>query len=141
MSHAPFSQATNLLPIARPGQSGLRHMFVRNLVVDAEIGVYAFEHNRRQRVRVNIDLSVEDTPVTEDRIAEVVSYEPLVLAVRRIVGDGGHVQLVETLAERIASHCFHDRRVRHARVRVEKLDIFEDAEAVGIEIDRPNPQP
>ncbi len=136
-----MSTVPNLHPIARPAGLGLRRMFVRDLMVDAEIGIYAFEQGRRQRVRVNIDLTVEDTPISEDRIAEVVSYEPLVLAVRRIVSQGGHVQLVETLAERIASHCFHDRRVRQARVRVEKLDIFEDAEAVGVEIERLNPAP
>jgi 7,8-dihydroneopterin aldolase/epimerase/oxygenase len=136
-----MNMSASLLPIVQPVTLGLRRMFIRDLMVEAEIGIYAFEHGQRQRVRVNIDLAVEDTPVTDDRIAEVVSYEPLVLAVRRIVAQGGHVQLVETLAERIASHCFDDRRVRQARVRVEKLDIFADAEAVGVEIERPNPAP
>jgi 7,8-dihydroneopterin aldolase/epimerase/oxygenase len=43
---------------------------------------------------------------------------------------------VETLAERIAALCLSDRRVRVARVRVEKLDVFPDATSVGVEIER-----
>jgi len=121
------------------GGLGLRHLFVRDLVLMASIGVYAHEHEARQRVRVNIDLTVDDEAVT-DRIADVVSYERLVDLVKGIVEDGGHIQLVETLAERIAAGCFFDPRVRSARIRVEKLDIFPEAAAVGVEIERLAPR-
>ena len=45
-------------------------------------------------------------------------------------------QLVETLAERIAESCLLDPRVRLARIRVEKLDVFADSAAAGVEIER-----
>ena len=84
-----------------------------------------------QRVRINVDLGVEDDgaralsrqPVGRDELARVVDYEKLAERVRGIVA-AGHVRLVETLAERIAEACLADRRVHLARVRVEKLDIF-----------------
>ena len=47
--------------------------------------------------------------------------------------------LVETLAERLAGICLQDPRVRSARVRVEKLDVFADAVSVGVEIERESP--
>ena len=50
----------------------------------------------------------------------------------------GHVNLVETMAEDIAAMCLEDPRVRSVRVRVEKLDILENAESVGVEIERFN---
>jgi len=34
--------------------------------------------------------------------------------------------------------CLDDNRVRSVRVRVEKLDIFDNAESVGVEIERFN---
>jgi dihydroneopterin aldolase len=46
--------------------------------------------------------------------------------------------LVETRAEDVAAMCLEDRRVLSARVRVEKLDILEDAQSVGVEIERFN---
>lgn len=115
-------------------QTGLRHMFVRDLVMDAPIGVRAHELGRKQRIRLNLDLGVLDTEST-DRLESVVCYDDLIAAVRVVVG-AEHVQLVETLAERIAEACFRDRRVITARIRVEKLDVYPDAESVGVEIER-----
>jgi 7,8-dihydroneopterin aldolase/epimerase/oxygenase len=122
---------------------GIRHVFVRDMVLAARIGVTATEKRAPQRVRVNVDLAVEDDgarplsreKVGKDTLARVVDYEPIAAAVRRIVAEG-HIVLVETLAERIAEACLADRRVLAARVRVEKLEVFADAAAVGVEIER-----
>jgi dihydroneopterin aldolase len=115
-------------------QAGLRRMFVRDLVMDAPIGVRAHELGRKQRIRLNLDLGVLDTEST-DRLDSVVCYDDLIAAVRVVV-DAEHVQLVETLADRIAEACFRDRRVVTARIRIEKLDVYPDAESVGVEIER-----
>jgi dihydroneopterin aldolase len=128
-----------LKPTARIADAvaGLRHVFVRDLDVASRIGVHAHERAAPQRVRVNLDLAVEDAPPANDQLREVVDYDAVVEAVRRVAG-GDHVQLVETLAERIAEACFVDHRVVSARVRVEKLDVFPDCSA-GIEIERLRP--
>lgn len=120
-------------------------MFVRDLVLPARIGVYAHEHGRTQRVRMNLELMVEDDgaanlsrpAVGADDLGRVVDYDTVINEVRRIVA-AGHVQLVETLAERVAEACLRDMRVRAARVTVEKLDVFPDAAGVGVEIERRN---
>ena len=122
-----------------------RRMFVRDLVLDASIGVYAHEHESRQRIRINLDLAVADDGgahrshcvVGPDDLARVVDYEAIVVRVREIV-KSGHVQLVETLAERLARTCLDDARVLNVRVRVEKLDVFVDAASTGVEIERWN---
>ena len=122
---------------------GLRHVFLRDLVLDASIGVHPHEHAAPQRVRVNVDLGVEDdgaralsrAAVGRDELSRVVDYERIANGVRRIVRSG-HVKLVETLAERIAEACLRDPRVHLARIRVEKLDIFSDAVSAGVEIER-----
>jgi dihydroneopterin aldolase len=114
---------------------GMRHVFVRDMVLQAAIGVYAHEHGQTQRVRVNVDLAVQETGVGLDELDQVVSYEDVVKRVRAIVG-AGHTKLVETLAERIAAACLEDGRVQRAVVRVEKLDVFADTGSVGVEIER-----
>src|ERR1700678_114441 len=97
----------------------LRHVFVRNLELPAHIGVYGHEQNKLQPVRINIDLSGKDSADIEDRLEKVVDYAVITEKVRAIVGKG-HINLAETLAERIAAVCFEDARVLSARVRVEK---------------------
>jgi len=114
----------------------IRHVFVRDLVLQALIGVHDHEHDTPQRVRVNLDLAVRESEGgLDDDLANVVCYEQLVSGVQRIF-DQGHVGLVETTAETIAEMCLSDARVRSARVRVEKLDIFDNAQSVGVEIER-----
>jgi dihydroneopterin aldolase len=122
---------------------GLRHVFLRDMLLSASVGVHPHEQRGRQRIRVNVDLGVLDdgalassrAPVGRDELARVVDYEALARRVRAIV-DAGHVRLVETLAERLAEACLEDARVELARIRVEKLDVFADAASAGVEIER-----
>ena len=116
----------------------LRRVFVRDMVMHTSIGVYDHEKEAPQRVRINLDLAVlEGDGVQNDDISTVLSYEDLVVGTRHICQDG-HVNLVETLGEKLADMCLADRRVRKVIVRVEKLDVFEDVSAVGVEIERHN---
>ena len=116
--------------------SGLRHVFVRDLELKALIGIYEHEKTDPQRIIVNIDLSVkEGEGPKDDDIGHVVSYEIVVKKVEAIIA-GGHINLVETLCEKIAASCLTDKRVMAARVRVEKPDIIKNARSVGVEIER-----
>ncbi len=114
----------------------LRHVFVRDQVIVCSIGVHKHEMDTPQRVRINLDMAVleGDRPLDDD-LENVVCYEKVTTGVRT-VADRGHVNLVETLAERIAARCLGDGRVRSVLVRVEKLDVFDDVDSVGVEIER-----
>ncbi|MFO1121299.1 MAG: dihydroneopterin aldolase [Hyphomicrobiales bacterium] len=114
----------------------LRHVFVRDLDLMACIGIYDTEKAKPQRIIVNIDLSVQEGEgPNDDDIGHVVSYEIVVKKVESILAEG-HINLVETLCEKIAAACLKDRRVMAARVRVEKPDIIPNARSVGVEIER-----
>jgi dihydroneopterin aldolase len=121
-------------------EAGIRHLFIRDLVLACRIGVREHEHEGPQRVRLNLDLGVHEERPFDERLERVVDYSALLKRVRALIA-GGHVELVETLAERLAELCLEDPRVRSARVRVEKLDIVPDAGSVGVEIERLNPRP
>ena len=129
----------------RLAATGVRHVFLRDMVLAASIGVYPHEHAETQRIRINVDLAVlEDGAATtgmsrpavgRDDLGRVVDYEQVARSIRAVVA-AGHVQLVETLAERLAETCLHDERVQTVRIRVEKLDVFDDVASVGVEIER-----
>jgi 7,8-dihydroneopterin aldolase/epimerase/oxygenase len=114
----------------------VRHVFVRDLECMALIGIYDHEKVKPQRIIVNIDLSVQETDgPMDDEISHVVSYEIIAKKVEGILAEG-HINLVETLCEKIAQSCLKDKRVLAARVRVEKPDIIPNARSVGVEIER-----
>ncbi|MBN9553214.1 MAG: dihydroneopterin aldolase [Alphaproteobacteria bacterium] len=114
---------------------GIRHVFIRNLELPAQIGVWRHEHGKEQPIRINVDLAVEDLIDLGDDLAKVVDYGAIETRIRALIAEG-HVRLIETLAERIAAACFMDDRVKTARVRVEKLHALSNAESAGVEIER-----
>jgi dihydroneopterin aldolase len=121
--------------LAATAAARLMKVFVRDLVLPARIGVYQHEKLATQRVRINLELVATEHPAIKDELNNVVNYADLVEQVRAIV-DEGHINLVETLADRIAQACLVDRRVQSAKVRIEKLDVFPEADSVGVEIER-----
>ncbi len=117
-------------------EDGIRHVFVRDLALIAMVGIYEHEKKHPQRILVNIDCAVKESGgALEDDIRNVVSYEKIVKNIKSIVQDG-HVNLVETLAEKIADKVLKNRAIKRVRIRVEKLDIIAEASSVGIEIER-----
>ena len=129
MLHAPDAPASS-----RP----TRRVFINDLVLECLIGVYRHERDGAQRVRINLDLTVDETPAPiDDKLSNVLCYEEVIIKVRNLA-TAGHVNLVETLAEHIAEMCLAESDVKTARVRVEKLDVFADAASVGVEIERSN---
>jgi dihydroneopterin aldolase len=122
------------LHVARP-----RKVFVRELELMAHVGVFEIEHRYEQRLVVSVELDVVDTyDGTSDRLADVLDYGAVVTSIQRIV-EAEHVNLLETLAERIATTWLDDTRVKAVRVRLEKPDILPGCRSVGIEIERMRP--
>ena len=83
-----------------------------------------FDHERRdgQRFVIDLALAVDTRPAAaSDDLRDTVDYGSLVAEVADAVGRDP-VDLIETLAERIATVCLRDRRVEWARVTIHKPD-------------------
>jgi dihydroneopterin aldolase len=112
----------------------LDRVFVRDLVLDVEIGVYKNEKGVTQPVRFSVDVDVSPaTDTLDDDIGRAFDYDTIIKGIKDIVARG-HINLVETLAERIARHCLAHPRAARVVVRIEKLD--KEPGAVGVEIVR-----
>lgn len=112
----------------------LDRVFVHDLVLDVEIGVYTHEKGVTQPVRFSVDVDI--IPVTDaldDDIGRTFDYDTIIGGIKDIIARG-HINLVETLAETIAHHCLAHPRAARVVVRIEKLD--KEPGAVGVEIVR-----
>jgi dihydroneopterin aldolase len=121
--------------LLHPRLADCRRIFVREVVMDARIGIQPAELAAPQRVVLNVDLFVPlslSTP-KEDRIHEVVDYDFVRTSIRQRIA-AGHINLQETLVDDIARTLLAHPSVRAVRVASEKPDIYEDVEAVGIEV-------
>ena len=109
-------------------------VFVHDLVLDAEIGVYTHEKGVTQRARFSVDIEVAPTSqAIDDQIERVLDYDMIIATIKGILGEG-HINLVETLADEIATRCLSHPRAASVKVKIEKLDKVPGA--VGVEFVR-----
>jgi dihydroneopterin aldolase len=119
-----------------PSQSNMR-IFVRGLRIDAFIGVHPHEYERRQPIIVDVELDMGDMPAPkEDRLHETLDYGVVAQKVAAIALDS-HVQLVETLGDRVACWALSsDKRVQACAVRISKPQALDTADLAGVEVIR-----
>jgi len=113
---------------------------IRGLELLCSIGIRPEEQDKKQRVRVSVDLvAAPDNSAPGDNRRRIINYERIVAAIRTIAASG-HIDLCEGFAERICIACFADARVDRVRVWVEKLEVFADADGVGAVLERDRPR-
>ena len=108
-------------------------VFVDDLVLPVFIGAYVQERDAPQMVRFAVTASVMRTGRTAEDMRDVFSYDLITDGIRMLIG-AGHISLVETLAERIATMVLGHPRVTKVVVRVQKLET--GLGTVGVEIER-----
>ena len=128
-------QAPDSRPDLANAARGLRHVFVNRLAVEASIGIHPHERENKQTIWLTIDAGVLEESATPEAIGDVVCYEDICKLATALATDG-HIDLVETLAERIADRLMEDPRLVQIRVQIEKPQAIDQAASVGIAISR-----
>jgi len=126
-----------LSALIHPQLADCRRLFLRNYEVNINIGVHDFEKRGEQRVIINVDLYIplaSSTPVA-DKLNEVVDYDFIRSTIAQRVSRG-HIHLQETLCDDVARMMLEHPNVLAVRVSTEKPDVYEDCDAVGVEIFR-----
>ncbi|MFS4437545.1 dihydroneopterin aldolase [Paracoccaceae bacterium GXU_MW_L88] len=109
-------------------------IMVRDYVREVEIGAFQQERGHLQRVRFTVVLEVAPhDAAADDDVDKVLSYDTIVEAIEAQLTQE-RINLLETLAERVAERCLEDRRASRAHVRIEKLDRIPGT--LGVEIVR-----
>ena len=90
-------------------------------------GVFDFERREGQIFVIDLVLGLDTSPAAaSDDLSDTVDYGSLVAKVKESV-ERDPVDLIETLAQRIADVCLLDNRVHWVRVTVHKPDAPIDA--------------
>lgn len=98
----------------------LDRVALRGLVAHGRHGVFARERAEGQRFVVDVVLGLDTRPAAaSDDLADTVDYGVLAQKVVDLV-EGEPVDLVETLADRVARLCLADARVAQVEVTVHK---------------------
>jgi dihydroneopterin aldolase len=107
---------------------------LRDHIVEADIGAFQQERGRRQRLRFNVVVEVRPHPAPLlDDVDRILSYDRITEAIAAELR-AERLNLLETLAERVAERILAEPQAMRAFVRVEKLD--RGPGALGVEIVR-----
>ena len=107
---------------------------LRDYILDTEIGAFQPERGATQRIQFNVVVEVQTMAgALADDVDQVLSYDTITEAIHAALADN-RLNLLETLAERVAELILHDPLAAKVFVRIEKLD--RGAFKLGVEIMR-----
>jgi len=109
---------------------------IADAVVERRCGVHPWERHgeRPNRLKITVEMFARLPPGPLGAAASI-DYDR-VRAFLKTFPSLPHADFLETIAEEIVAKCFEDRRVEACRVAVLKPDIFNEAEAAGIDVFR-----
>jgi 7,8-dihydroneopterin aldolase/epimerase/oxygenase len=115
--------------------AGTQRLSITGLRFDANLGILAHEKTAPQPIQVDAELNLGTQPLQprDDDIRHVLDYRK----VRKIIIEectAEHVNLLESLIGKLAQRLMQLPGVVGARVRIAKLEIFDDCEvAIAVE--------
>lgn len=111
-------------------------LFIKDLILPCAIGVFEHEQQTKQTIIINLALSVETPKAGQtDNINNAVNYYQLYQDIISLV-ETSHYQLVESLAEALATKCLEDKRITQVKIRIDKPKALPRAKSAAIEIIR-----
>ena len=113
-----------------------RKILIKDLVLNMLVGIHNFEKKKKQRVRFNLIINIDQNLIPNDKdLKSIVNYEQIIKIITKITSRK-HYLLLETLAEKIFFKLFENPRIKKILLRIEKLDIIKNASSVGIELEK-----
>ena len=111
-----------------------RKILLEDFDLPVDIGFYAFEIGTPQRLRVNVEIWLEEGAFPRcDTVAAAWDYDTLRTSIMALV-EGGRFNLQETVAHAIYDLIAARPGVAALKVSTRKPDIYPDCAAVGVEL-------
>lgn len=111
-------------------------IFLHDLRIKTIVGIWEWERRIRQTVSIDLEMGADIRKAARtDRIEDALDYKQIAKRVQQFVEDSSY-QLVETLAENIATVVLNEFDVPWIAVRVNKPGAIRGSRDVGVIIRR-----
>lgn len=113
---------------------------IKDLKVRTIIGAYPWEKANKQELILHITIQYDASkPCRTDKLGDALNYHTVANKAVKIVKNSRYT-LLEKLASRLLSGITADKRVKSARVRIDKPLALSDARCVSVELGELPPQ-
>jgi dihydroneopterin aldolase len=115
----------------------MNKIFIRHLKTQGIVGIYPHERTQAQPLLINVELRLADDSAAfhSDDISDTVDYDALVLLIETTI-ESTQFLLLEKLADHLCVCIFKRFAVSSITLQINKIGLFPNVEAVGIEIER-----
>ena len=111
-------------------------IFLREVRLDARIGIYKREKTITQTVELDLDIALPDDRVfASGKVADTIDYAVVIERIRATLVEQ-HYGLVENLAEHVAQIILREFHAPWVRVSIAKIGAQRNARRVGVVIER-----
>ena len=111
-------------------------IFLRDLEIDATIGVYEWEKRIRQKVRIDLEMAADIArAATSNSIDDTLDYKAVAKRIVQFV-ESSHYDLIESLIEHVADMLIQEFGIPWLRLTISKPWAVRGARDVGITIER-----
>ena len=112
-------------------------VFIKDLEVEAVIGVYDWEREVRQLILINLEMNFNTKKAgRSDRIDDALNYKNISKCIIELT-ESSKSKLIENLAQKIAKTVLSEFPVSSVIVTVEKPGALRGSKSVGVTIKRP----
>ena len=118
--------------------AALDHIFIRDFRLQTLIGFHRRERVVPQTIRLDLEIGIANRAVFgSDKVTDCIDYDKVTTRIREVAG--AHVNLVETLADRVAAMVLDEFGAAWVKVSIAKLGILKDVGLVGVIVERSRP--
>lgn len=111
-------------------------VFIKQLKVDTTIGAYEWEKTIRQTLLLDLDMAWDNTaPAVADDLTKALDYATVSQQITSWL-EQQKIELIETVAERVAAMLIDEFSIKWLRLTVTKPDAVANAAGVGVTIER-----
>ena len=111
-------------------------VFIRELQIETVIGIYDWEREVKQVVSLDLEMGADIRKAAQsDNIEDTLDYKAVSKRLISFIGDS-EFELVEAMAEQVASIILNEFKVPWLRLRLSKPGAVRGAHDVGVIIER-----
>ena len=111
-------------------------IFIHDLRVETRVGVYAWERELAQTIRVDLDIGLPSSrPFETGKLEDAIDYAAVVTRLRAFAADHPYA-LLERFAEAMASIVLDEFGAQSVKLRVAKLGVLPGVREIGVAIER-----
>ena len=111
-------------------------IFIQGLSIQTTIGFFEWEKQIKQTLIFDVEFAWDIKPAAEnDELAKTLDYADISLEIDRFA-NANAVDLLETLAERLAKHLMNKYSIPWLSIKIHKPNAVHNAQSVGVAIER-----